>query len=240
MTSARSRALVVLSIAAIVASAVSIVAIRRGPAEPSRPANRPALLLLTTLPLLFNEQFGLDRTGSPAMEKLETSYRVLAISVTDRTELAKSGLLLMAHPPAQTAENLVALDDWVRRGGRVLLLADPLLEWPSDRPLGDPLRPPPMFMDTGLLAHWGLRLDDPSERGPALRKLGGYEIVTVSPGKLAGRCEITADRLIAHCRIGKGRATIVADADLLDVGQLPAAKHNLDGLLVELARLDSR
>ena len=62
----------------------------------------------------------------------------------------------MAQPLAQPAEDLVALDDWVRGGGRVLLLADPMLEWPSKRPLGDPLRPPPMFMDTGLLAHWGL------------------------------------------------------------------------------------
>ena len=61
----------------------------------------------------------------------------------------------MAHPLAQTAENLVALDQWVRGGGRVLLLADPMLEWPSERPLGDPLRPPPMFMDTGLLAPLG-------------------------------------------------------------------------------------
>ena len=34
----------------------------------------------------------------------------------------------MAQPLAQTAENLVTLDTWVRRGGRVLLLADPLLE----------------------------------------------------------------------------------------------------------------
>ena len=80
---------------------------------------------------------------------------MVPISVTDGAELAKGRLLLMAHPLAQTAENLVALDAWVRRGGRVLLLADPMLEWPSKRPLGDPLRPPPMFADTGLLAPLG-------------------------------------------------------------------------------------
>ncbi len=71
----------------------------------------------------------------------------------------------MAHPLAQPAEDLVALDNWVRGGGRVLLLADPMLEWPSKRPLGDPLRPPPMFMDTGSAAALGLRLDPPGERG---------------------------------------------------------------------------
>ena len=145
----------------------------------------------------------------------------------------------VAHPLAQSAENLVVLDDWVRSGGRVLLLADPMLEWPSKRPLGDPLRPPPMFMDTGLLAHWGLRLDPPDERGPAPRKLGGYDILTVSPGGLAGRCSISADRLVARCRIGKGEASVVADADLLDIDQLgPRAAHNLDGLIAELASLE--
>jgi hypothetical protein len=200
--------------------------------------NKPALLLLTSLPLLFGEQFSPDRAGSPALSALDRSYRVLPISVTNAPELAKGRFLLMAQPPAQTAENLVALDAWVRGGGRVLLLADPLLEWPSSRPLGDPLRPPATFVDTGLLAHWGLRLDAPDRRGPELRKLGGRDVLTVSPGALAGKCEISADRLVANCRIGKGRATIVADADLLDVARLgSAAAHNLDALLGELAIL---
>ena len=72
----------------------------------------------------------------------------------------------MAQPQAQPAEALVELDAWVRRGGRVLLLADPALEWPSERPLGDLLRPPAAFADTGLLGHWGLTLTPPEARGP--------------------------------------------------------------------------
>jgi len=146
--------------------------------------------------------------------------------------------LLMAHPLAQTAENLVALDEWVRRGGRVLLLADPRLEWPSKRPLGDPLRPPPMFMDTGLLAHWGLKLNGPVQLGPVRASLAGYDIVTVSPGALTGTCPIDAGGLAAHCRIGNGRATVIADADLLDVGELDGAGHNLDAILSELFELE--
>ena len=147
----------------------------------------------------------------------------------------------MAHPPAQTAENLVILDRWVERGGRVLLLADPMLEWPSKRPLGDPLRPSPMFMDTGLLQHWGLRLEAPDERGPRVRKLGGYDVLTISPGSLAGNCPISTDRLVARCSIGKGRATIVADADLLDSSEPdPNAAHNLDALAEELAALSPK
>ena len=163
---------------------------------------------------------------------------MVPISVTDPAELAKGGLLLMAQPQAQTPENLVALDAWVRGGGRLLLLADPTLEWPSRLPLGDPTRPPPMFVDTGLLGHWGLRLDAPDERGAAKRSLGGYEVMTVSPGALYGRCPTSSDRLTARCRIGRGEVTVIADADLLNVDQLGRdGRHNVDALLVELARL---
>ena len=148
------------------------------------------MLLLTSLPLVLPDKFTLEGGGSPALKALETRYRVVPISVTDQAELARGRLLLMAHPLAQPAEDLVALDAWVRGGGHVLLLADPMLEWPSARPLGDPLRPPPMFMDTGLLAHWGLRLDAPDERGPQEGMLGGHKVMTASPGRLAGRCAI--------------------------------------------------
>lgn len=238
MTRARWRAPAV--IAALLVLVVAVLALRGPkPLPPRAPAQRPTLLLLTSLPLVFGEGFSLQGNGSQALNALQSRYRVVPISVTDAPELGKGRLLLMAHPLAQPAEDLVALDDWVRGGGRVLLLADPMLEWPSKRPLGDLLRPPPMFADTGLLAHWGLRLDAPAEAGPRLRKLGGFDIVTVSPGQLFGRCEIGADRLVAHCRIGRGRATVVADADLLEADQLgPEAKHNLDGILEELATLE--
>jgi hypothetical protein len=243
MTRARRRALPFLLIAALAAAGALVATARHEAKElPTRPlSQRPALLLVTSLPLLFNESFSLQGGGSPALSKLQTRYRVVPISVTGASDLSRGRLLLMAHPQAQTAENLVALDDWVRGGGRLLLLADPLLEWPSERPLGDPLRPPPMFMDTGLLAHWGLRLDAPDQRGPAVRRLADFDVLTVSPGRLVGRCAISADALVAQCRIGKGEAIVVADADLLDVNRLgPQAQENLDGLIAELARLEEK
>ena len=241
MTPARRRALFAI-IAVIALAAVAVALTRRGPtALRSRPAaERPPLLLLTSLPLLFNEDFSLNGGGSPAAKRLEGRYKLLPISVTDPAELAKGKLLLMAHPLAEPAEDLVALDDWVRRGGKILLLADPMLEWPSKRPLGDLLRPPPMFMDTGLLAHWGLRLEAPDKRGPALRKLGGFDVMTVSPGSLSGTCSISSDRLVARCKIEKGEVIVVADADLLNANALGRrGAHNLDGLLAELATLES-
>lgn len=242
MTASRAR-VVALVLGPCVIAALGIAAMRReGAALPPRPpADRPVLLLLTSLPLLFGEDFSLQDSGSPALKALQARYRIVPISVTDDGELAKGRLLMMAQPLAQTAENLVTLDAWVRRGGRVLLFADPMLEWPSKRPLGDPLRPPPMFADTGLLAHWGLRLDTPERRGLVERQLGGRKVVTASPGTLWGGCDISADRLSARCNVGKGDAIIVADADLLDVDRLGSgARHNLDATLRELATLEQK
>jgi hypothetical protein len=209
------------------------------------PAERPTLALLTSLPLVFGESFGLDSGGSLVLTRLEQRYNVLPIGVADAASLEGQGLLLMAHPRAQPAEVLVELDQWVRGGGRVLLLADPKLDWPSERPLGDKLRAPPAFADTGLLSHWGMRLSGPEPDGPASVSNGDLDILAASPGKLASQsCAIAGQGFIARCRIGRGAATVIADADFLNIDQAGAldgpTEHNLDLLISELARLETR
>ena len=235
MTVARVRVLAVLAFVLFAAGALAVAGRRNAATD-----EKPTLMLLTSLPIVFGEQFAIDGGGSPALQALESRYRVRSISVTSPGELRSGNLLLMAHPLAQTAENLVALDEWVRRGGRVMLLADPMLEWPSERPLGDPLRPAPMFSDTGLLARWGLRLDTPANPGPKMQKLAELQVMTDSPGTLHGSCRTSADRLMADCQVGKGRAIVVADADFVRADQLGgAAGNNLKALLAlldELAR----
>lgn len=235
MTRARLRSIAVAVIITLAAGAIATNRFGGWRNEPAAPPDRPVLLLLTSLPLMFGEDFSLQRNGSPALDALESRYRVVPISVADPAELAKGRLLLMAQPRAQAPENLVALDDWVRSGGRLLLLADPLLEWPSELPLGDRRRPPLTFGDTGLLAHWGLELAAPDERGPKRTELAGRPVLAMSPGRLSGACQISADGVAADCRIGSGRAAVVADADFLDVADLgPEASRNLEALLAQL------
>ena len=216
-----------------------------GAIEPMRPpAERPTLALLTSLPLMFGESFGLDSGGSPALTRIEHRYNVQPIGVADGASLAGKRLLLMAHPRAQPATALVELDQWVRGGGRVLLLADPKLDWPSQRPLGDKLRPPPAFADTGLLGHWGLTLSGPLADGPSEVKVGKMAILTATPGTLTskGSCRILGGGLVARCRIGRGMATVIADADLLNARPSAADAEpiaaNLDLVLAELARFE--
>ncbi len=216
------------------------------PRHRATPARHPPLLLITSLPLLFGETFGLDQSGAPAGTWLELHYVLTPIGAAEDGSLKGRKLLLMAHPRAQPAELLVELDHWVRGGGHVLLLADPKLDWPSNRPLGDPLRPPLLFADTGLLKHWGLALDGPDPDGPALIVVDGLSIATDSPGtlRLDGKsgCALDAGGFIARCAIGRGRAVIIADADFLNVGDADATAkraHNLDFLERELDALDA-
>ena len=183
------------------------------------PTDKPQLALLTTLPIVFGEGFGIDVPTHAVLSALSRDYRVRPVDGPG--ELPEGGLLLAAQPRALTAERLVALDAWVRRGGRILLLADPRLVWPSERPLGDRFRPPLSFDDTGLLLHWGLRMsvaDGPAQR----RSLGARMVSGTSAGTLAASskaCIITDGGWRADCRIGRGRAIVIADADWLDPRQ---------------------
>lgn len=209
-------------------AALALLVLARGREAPA--AQQPRLLLLTSLPILFGEGFELDPNPSPLIAALGRSHEVTAIDTTAPAALARGRVLLMAQPRAQTADNLVALDRWVRGGGRLLLLADPRLDWPSELPLGDLNRPPPMFADTGLIGHWGLRLDAPERPGPAKARLGQVELDTSSPGRLArigGSCALAADGLIARCSVGQGRVIVVADADWLGTEQGAEAAANL-------------
>lgn len=205
-------------------------------------SNKPRLMLVTTLPLMFPEEFSLEGGGSKALEALETRYQVVPIGTTDARSLERGRLLLMAHALPQPAQSLVELDQWVQRGGRLLLLADPKLDWPSKRPLGDKLRPPPSFADTGLLAHWGLELVRSAGDGGMSARIGPDFVLFSSPGEIGkGRadCDLEARGILARCRIGKGRVTLIADADWLNVDERTEDREaGLALLLRELARLE--
>jgi hypothetical protein len=180
-------------------------------------AAKPDLALLTSLPIAFGESFGLDQQRSPLLEELENSFVVTPVDGPEQLRLG--GLLFAAQPQALTAERLVALDKWVRDGGRLLLLADPVLTFDSSRPLGDRFRPPLRYPDTGLLAHWGLLLDESTDSRleEVNTDLGrGIRLTASRLGSLTragGDCTLSPTRVVARCRIGKGYATVVADAD---------------------------
>jgi hypothetical protein len=205
----------------------ALVVLGRGqPAANHATAARPRIALLTSLPLLFGESFALDLPPNAAVERVTQKVEMVPIAIADRASLAGFSTLLMAHPRAQPAAVLVELDAWVRDGGQAVVLADPVLEWQSARLPGDPLRPPPDFADTGLLAHWGLRLGVDEAGEGVLRAT-------------SGSCRVSDRALVAHCRVGAGSVRVIADADFL-MGVGDDAPRRLSLLVAQLTASESR
>ena len=198
-----------------------------------RPADsRPKLPLglMTTLPLVWSEggievNLAKDAGPHPTFSRLSAHYDITPIDDLEAWAPKSKHMLLLAQPRAFAPRELVRLDNWVRQGGLVLILADPALQWGSLYPLGDKRRPLFTSMLSPLFAFWGLELVLPLEdEVPAsMRKIGLFHIRTVTAGEwlpkesaATNRCAILAKGLLADCRIGKGRALLVADADFLD------------------------
>src|SRR3546814_20851510 len=90
----------------------------------------------------------------PALLRLEAAGPVqLVDSLADHVPPSGAALLL-AHPPALAPRDLVAVDAFVRGGGRAVILADALSGWPARHPLGDPRNPPVTSLLTPLLDPW--------------------------------------------------------------------------------------
>lgn len=205
---------------------VMLVLVRQRPAEE---AKLPVLGLSTTLPLQWPEG-GLakaldeDAEPAPAYQRLASQYRIEAVDSFTALPKSRIKLLLLAQSRALAPVELVALDKWVRDGGRLLLLADPALAWESEYQLGDKRRPLFTSLLSPLFAHWGLELAIPigKDEAEVTRKYGDLTIRTVSPGewqalgKGDARCTMRSDAMIADCSVGEGRALLIADADLLD------------------------
>ena len=199
--------------------------------RPAKEAPLPKLGLMTTLPLQWSEG-GIeaavkdDAAPHPAYARLTAAYNVVPLDDLDGID--RLSLLLLAQPRAMSPAELVKLDAWVRGGGRLLLLADPALQWGSLYPLGDKRRPLFTSLLSPLFSHWGIELVLPIDKAEpvSMRQIDGLTIRTLTPGEWRTKngektasCRIADNAIYADCAVGKGRALLIADADLLDTPQ---------------------
>lgn len=202
-----------------------------GLAEPA--SERPALALFTTLPIYWSEAADvadlLNDKGPPhwARVEIEQGRTLTPVDVLTKNTLQQFDHLLMAQPRALSPSENVALDEWVRGGGRLLLFADPLLTSHSSYAIGDRRRPQDVALLSPILARWGLQLrfDEAQAEGERMTNFGGVALPvdlagTFALGATAGdapsECDLLAGGLAARCAIGEGHALILADAALLD------------------------
>jgi hypothetical protein len=189
------------------------------PAFPAEAQVKPAVALMTALPLVWGEGGAFDPKSRPSAmyTTLQREFDVRPIDALDEKSLAGQRIILLIQPRWLAPAELVALDTWVRRGGRALILTDPNLGWPTNLPLGDIRRPPPSGLLKPLLDHWGLATE-PGPDGPVRTAFGtGGHIQLDSPGRLvtqSASCRLLADYL-ATCSIGAGKAFVLADADMV-------------------------
>jgi len=215
----------------------------------SRPSGDLRLGLFTTLPILWNESAdvaGLLNQDQPpphwAKAALARRGTVVPLDMLagpgEAGPLAGLDLLVIAQPrPLGPAEN-VALDDWVKRGGKLLLLADPALTQESAFGIGDPRRPQAMVLLSPILRRWELELEFDEQQAFAERRV---EVMGVAvPVNLSGRfrtrgqdsCRVWGDGVAVTCKIGKGRLVALADAAVLEPDDPDGARQTaLDWLL---------
>lgn len=186
----------------------------------ARATEKQDLMLLTGLPLIWGEAGPLDPNSRPAASyrALEEEFSIRPLDVLDSKSLGSGRLLLLAQPRALAPSELVTLDDWVRRGGRALILTDPTLLWPSELPLGDIRRPPAIGLLDPLLTHWGLRMEAPNAPAAVVEDVRSRRLAMFAPGRFTSNspsCTVGRDGHIARCRLARGSAILLADADMM-------------------------
>lgn len=195
------------------------------PILPSLPRQR--IVLMSSLPLVYGA--GVDMAGviagkadpHPLHRALAEAHDLVVPDILDAAAFEGARLAILVQPRGLSPQELVALDGYVRQGGRLLLFADPMLEWPRGAGLADPAGPVRTSLLSPLLSHWGLELLDPGIESVRLGKSGAILVDPGQFGVLHGRigdaaCTLESSAHLARCRVGRGHAVLVADADMLD------------------------
>jgi hypothetical protein len=220
----------------------------------------PGVGLYGSLPILWGESDDIrgflesGKGGHWARDLLQSGSLKPLDSLADAggsLPLPQGDVLVLAQPRPLTPQENVALDDWVRAGGRVLLFADPMLTAHSIFALGDARRPQDMAMLSPILGRWGLLLefDEAQQSGERLVELregavpvnlaGRFRTVQKA-GKETVRCSLEAAALMADCRVGSGRVVALADAALLEDSHDPQDAEQRRAILQKLLRRVTR
>lgn len=224
------------------------------PAEERVDDTHLGLGLMGTVPIYWGEADSLSQQISGdfqthwARSFLEQDYSLAPIDYLSADRLAVHQRLLLVQPRGFSPEENVALDEWVRAGGQLLLFADPWMTGYSRFGIADRRRPQGVTLLSNILTHWGLSLEyDPEqEAGVLFERIGDYEVPVNIPGRFvladeagvdegadASPCAISETAILAQCAIGEGSVVILADAAMLDLAPIGGAR---EGFALLLAR----
>ncbi|MFL0357327.1 hypothetical protein ACI5KX_12715 [Erythrobacter sp. GH1-10] len=215
-------------------------------AFPDEPEPRPTekLGLMTSLPIYWPLDADMEDIASGNAEMpwqrriLESRYELVPLDTLspipalspdepDTDPLAGLERLAVIQPRGLSPADNVALDDWVREGGQLLLVLDPMLTGDYDAPLGDPKRPVDTALIPPVVGRWGLTISfDPDgqyERRPLKVDEETFSIFAAITGRIevvapdSASCELRAQNIVAQCKVGAGHVTLMADATVFEV-----------------------
>ena len=205
----------------------------------------PAVGIMTSLPFFFPlgaemddvlsgaaelpwQQFAIARCYTPV--PLDTLSPGPGVAPEDIAAgpLAGTERLAVIQPRGLSPADNVALDAWVRGGGRLFMALDPALTGDYDLPLGDPRRPVDSALIPPVVARWGLAVsfDETQPQHVTRSSFAESELPLALSGRItitdqgADRCVVRGEGAIAVCPIGKGRVTLLADAALFEHPEL--------------------
>lgn len=193
---------------------------------------------MTSLPIYWNEGDPFSDLGNAnaqmpwVRQTLERRYQVVPIDALAGEEQASplAGLdaLAIIQPRGISPAGNVALDEWVREGGRLFLALDPMLSGEYDVAIGDPRHPIVSTLVPPVLDRWGLGLsfDEMQDDDPRLVYWDDLAMPVVMAGVLSvlpdgdreerASCMITSSGVITYCQLGKGQITVLADVALFE------------------------
>lgn len=215
-------------------------------------APRERVGLMTSLPIYWSETADIAALASGqgelpwARAALEEDYILQPLDTLvneDESHRENYDRLIIAQPRALSPQDNVVLDEWVNKGGRLLLVIDPLLTGNYSVPLGHPSHPVAVGLLPPVLERWGIGVRYDENQPLALRTIEADElgIPVVMAGEVflldsgSAACDISHEGVLAICDVGGGRVTLVADATLFEFHQESADHRKLLSKLTNIA-----
>lgn len=217
---------------------------------------------MTSLPLYWplGAEFGdmvSGATGPPWQRRLlERDYELVLLDTLspiqglseeagDTDPLAGLDQVAVIQPRGLSPADNVALDGWVRAGGRLLIALDPLLTGEYDIALGDPRRPNDTALIPPVIPRWGIA-DTYAENSTEVRYAElpggsvpvwmGSDLNLAAGAGSANGCRVHDSGLILRCdSVGKGTVTYIGDAALFEHRDLIGADGEAIAALLEYA-----
>ncbi len=219
---------------------------------------RPTLGLVTSLPLYWPQ--GADMAAITAgtvdtpwqRRAMEQGYELVPLDTLspiaglmegepETDPLAGLERLAVIQPRGLSPSDNVALDTWVREGGQLLLVLDPLLTGEYAFALGDPRRPADTALIPPVVGRWGLAVayDDTQEATRSVQ-IGERDFTVAQAGKVSAiaggdDCTILGEGVAAQCEVGTGTVTLIADAALFEHRELAGANGESIQALMDFA-----